>query len=187
MKIWILLLLLMSSCMVRDNPYDPKCDPNSFDSSKTGEKAVCISSPIFGAYSVYDGASFSASGNSDSIPNLNETIRMDVSFKNTAVASLPGITGKLSTTSTLATIDVQNATKTYGDTPAGWYNSPGGTWSSTASAKTYLTAASVNAFRIIIPSTTANNSTIPLVLTLTDSGNNKWILNFNMTIGQAPP
>jgi hypothetical protein len=152
------------------------------------EKAVCDGKICLGSTKVYDGTSYSASGNNDGIPNKNETIRMDVSIGNNGTSDILGVSGTLSTTSNLVTIDQANATKSFGrlckkNGNTIYYNS---TVYNTPSQSCYgindVIAATTTTFRITIPITTPDGSVIPFTLALTDSSGNSYNLSFNITI-----
>ncbi len=129
---------------------------------------------VLGTVSVYDGASYSASGNNDSILNKNETVRLSVKIGNPGTSDILNLSGTLSTTSNLATIDSTTATKTI-TTLSKKDNSGNITYSD-------LSLYYNSGFRITLSNTITDYTQIPFTLTLTDTSNNSWTLPFNMMV-----
>ena len=157
----------------------------------TTEKAVCDGKICLGTTLVYDGTSYSASGNNDGIPNKNETIRMDVSIGNNGTSDILGVSGTLTTTSNLVTIDQANATKSFGKLCkksgslilySSTYFNDINTWGCRDASYYNTVSSSSSNFRITIPISTPDNSVVPFSLALTDSSGNSYNLTFNITI-----
>ena len=147
----------------------------------TGTTNGCTTIVCLGTISVYDGStssfnenSYSTSGNGDFVLNKNETVRLSVKIGNSGTSDILNLTGTLSTTSNLATIDSTTATKTI-TTLSKKDNSGNITYSD-------LSLYYNSGFRITIPVTTPDNSVIPFTISLTDGSGNSYTLNFDLTV-----
>jgi hypothetical protein len=124
------------------------------------------------SYVVYDGTGSGASGNNDGVLNRNETVRVNVKIQNLGSTAIKGVSGTLSTTSSLATVEASAATQSFSDIEANSY--------SCLTSCDY--ANSTNAFLVTVPGTTPDGSSLPFTLALTDTSGDHWSLSFSLTV-----
>jgi|GEM_PF-6424115 len=108
--------------------------------------------------------SLATTGNDNGIPNRNETIRMDIEIFNPSSVTCTLVRGRLSTTSSLLSIDLSNNDKLYGTIESNRYRT---LWSSSNSSSptTNVYSSHGNSYRIFIG---ASSGSASLTLTLTD-------------------
>lgn len=135
----------------------------------------------YSAYSIYDGGSYNTTGNSNSLANKGETVRLNVEIKNTGTSDAKNITGTLTTTDSYVTVNASYRTATYGNISSDYpYFSIGDYGGSTTSSVN--SAASSSCFLLVISSTCPPSRSVPFVLTLTDDKSNTWSVNFNIIV-----
>ena len=138
----------------RNNPLDGKNNANMQD-------GVALK---FDSYNVY------SDNNNDGIINKGETVRLNVSIRNTGVSAAKGVKATFSTTSQYVSGFSPTSAINYGDIAAG-----ATVWKGYSQYYDY-------AMQFTVSNTTPTNTNIPISITITDENGNTWTSSFNVMV-----
>ena len=140
----------------RDNPLDGKNNENL-------QGGVALK---FDSYYVY------SDNNNDKIVNKGETVRLNVSLKNTGSSTANGVKATFSTTSQYVSGFLPTSAISYGNISAG-----STVWKEGRASQYYDYA-----IQFTVSNTTPANTNIPISITITDGSGNTWTSSFNVTV-----
>jgi hypothetical protein len=103
---------------------------------------------------------------------------MDIRIQNSGTSKVIGLTATLSSTSSYITFT--KASYTYGDIPAGFYDTC--YYSSANSSSTLYMSPSSFYFAFSIVSGTPTGTIIPIAITFSDTQGNTWYDSFSITL-----
>jgi len=118
----------------------------------------------YGSYYVY------SDNNNDKIVNKGETVRLNVSLKNTGSSTANGVKATFSTTSSYVSGFSPTSQINYGNISAG-----STVWKGSSQYYDY-------AIQFTVSNTTPNNTQIPISISIVDENGNTWTDNFNVTV-----
>jgi len=134
----------------------------------------------YSANAVYDGTSYSASGNNNQLANAGEMVRLNVELKNTGTSAANNITASLSTTDSYVTVNPASNSHSYGTINAGYYMDI--TDYSAGSTSSIYGASDSDCFLLTISSSCPSGHQVSFSLNISDSNNNSWLDTFTLTI-----
>jgi hypothetical protein len=142
--------MFLIACLKRDNPLDKDNNANNRVSLE------------FDSYKVY------SDNNGDSIINKGETIRLNVSLKNTGTGTAKAVKATFSTTSSYVSNLTPTTQISYGDIAANSIK-----WENTENHY---------AIQFTVSTTTPNNTNIPIDINIVDENGNTWTSSFDVTV-----
>jgi hypothetical protein len=134
----------------------------------------------YSANAIYDGTSYSASGNNNQLANAGETVRLNVELKNTGTSAANNLTATLSTTDTYVIVNTASNSHPYSTIDAGDYKDILDYYSSSSSSIT--SAADSDCFLLTISSSCPSGRQVSFSLNITDNNNNSWSDTFTLTV-----
>jgi len=138
----------------RDNPLDGKNNANM-------QNGVAIK---FDSYYVY------SDNNNDDIINKGETVKLNISLKNTGTTDASNVKATFSTTSQYLSGLTPTSQVSYGNISAG-----STVWKGYGQYSDY-------AIQFTVSNTTPANTNIPISISIVDESGNTWTANFNVTV-----
>ena len=157
----MLCSLLFAGCedveflnLKRDNPLDEKNNANI-------QGGVAIK---YDSYYVY------SDNNNDDVINKGETVKLNVSLKNTGTNNATAVKASFSTTSSYVSGFTPISQISYGDISAG-----ATVWKGYSQYSDY-------AIQFTVSNTTPANTSIPISMDITDGDGNTWTSSFNVTV-----
>jgi hypothetical protein len=139
---------------------------NNFDDSFDVSVSTTGANVIYNSFNVY------SDNNSDGIINKGETVRLNVSLKNTGTSTAKLVKATFSTTSQYVSNLSPTTAISYGDISANsvkWYQNE-----------------SYYVIQFTVSSSTPDNTNIPFSISITDESSNNWSANFSVTISANP-
>ena len=134
----------------------------------------------YSANAIYDGTSYSASGNNNQLANAGETVRLNVELKNTGTSAANNLTASLSTTDTYVTVNPASNSHAYGTINAGYYKDI--TDYSSSSTSSIYGAADTDCFLLTISGSCPSGRQVSFTLNVADNNNNSWSDTFTLTV-----
>ena len=133
---------------------------DSFDVTVEGINANII----YNSYNVY------SDNNNDKAINKGETVRLNVSLRNTGSSTANGVKATFSTTSSYVSGFSPTSQISYGNISAG-----ATVWKGSSQYYDY-------AIQFTVSNTTPNNTQIPISISIVDENGNTWTNSFNVTV-----
>ncbi|MDR1654263.1 MAG: hypothetical protein LBS01_11595 [Prevotellaceae bacterium] len=145
---------------------------NSFNDSFDVPVSATGANVIYNSFNVY------SDNNSDGIINKGESVRLNVSLKNTGTSMAKAVKATFSTTSSYVSGFTPTSQVNYGDITAygvKWadYQGNNGTYEGYAY---YYTV------KFTVSSSTPTNTQIPISISIVDESNNTWSASFSVTV-----
>jgi len=134
---------------------------------------------VFNKYGLLDNGNNGTIGNSDRLPNRNETLRMNVELRNSGTSQATGISATLTSADPYITIDTASKTQTFGDISASYYSNAyygDGYAVSNADLTTY------DEYKFSIMATCPLGHQAQFVLAISDDMGNSWASGFSLKV-----
>ncbi|MDR1182421.1 MAG: hypothetical protein LBL13_10640, partial [Bacteroidales bacterium] len=139
------------------------------ESGNTWSASFNITVSATGANVLYNSYNVYSDNNNDGIVDKGETVRLNVSLKNTGTSTAKAVNATFSTTSSYVSSLMPTMQVNYGDISAN-------------SVKWYSQIEKYYVIQFTVSSSTPTNTQIPINISIVDESNNTWSSSFNVTV-----